>query len=68
MNCCNDFGQCTQGRNCPARVAHIGKQTPAGELVPVSTWRDHLADLARAMLLVIFVMSLGAIAVAVLVL
>lgn len=23
MNCCNDFGQCTQGHNCPARPAAV---------------------------------------------
>lgn len=23
MNCCNDFGQCTQGDHCPARPAAV---------------------------------------------
>ncbi|ARV17503.1 hypothetical protein AEP_00543 [Curvibacter sp. AEP1-3] len=23
MNCCNDFGQCTQGQHCPARPAAV---------------------------------------------
>jgi len=28
MNCCDDYGNCTQGRDCPARQ----KPTPADEL------------------------------------
>ncbi len=23
MNCCNDYGQCTQGQDCPARPAAV---------------------------------------------
>ncbi|MDO9235975.1 MAG: hypothetical protein Q7U28_08085 [Aquabacterium sp.] len=23
MNCCNDFGHCTRGENCPARIAPL---------------------------------------------
>lgn len=25
MNCCNDFGQCTQGDNCPARCTPVAR-------------------------------------------
>lgn len=60
--CCNHG--CNQGRDCPARVAKVGSRYPAhpAPLRP-ATWRDHLNELARAMLLVITVslVSAGAI-------
>jgi len=26
MNCCDDYGACRQGRDCPIRAIEIGKQ------------------------------------------
>jgi len=26
MNCCDDYGKCTQGYNCPAREKHCEKE------------------------------------------
>ncbi len=57
MNCCNDYGDCRQGRDCPARrckVAKVGLRIPGPAPLPPSTWRKHVKDLARAMLLVMF--------------
>lgn len=34
MNCCDEYGNCMQGRNCPARTTY--------EKSPV-TWKDALA-------------------------
>lgn len=55
MNCCNDYGDCNQGRNCPARAAKT-PPTPTGIdggnfWAPVPppqdlTLRDHAAILA----------------------
>lgn len=28
MNCCDDYGNCRQGRDCPIRVAHVGARYP----------------------------------------
>jgi len=25
MNCCDDYGNCNQGRDCPVRIAHASK-------------------------------------------
>jgi len=64
MNCCDAWGNCTRGHGCPAgpaTVAKIGKTQPADiEYVEPCTWRDHLGDLAKAVLLVIAVSILSA--------
>lgn len=28
MNCCDDYGDCRQGRDCPARVAKVKRRVP----------------------------------------
>jgi 1,4-dihydroxy-2-naphthoate octaprenyltransferase len=38
MNCCNDYGDCRQGRDCPARKAYTG---PAK---PIPTHTDLITD------------------------
>ena len=46
MNCC-DY-DCTQGRDCPVRVAKVGRRYPKHpEVDPPSMWRDQLRHLAR---------------------
>lgn len=52
MNCCNAYGDCQQGRNCPARVAKVGQRIPAAEPLPPGTWRDALKGFALAALTV----------------
>ncbi len=27
MNCCDEYGNCRKGRDCPARVAKVGQRT-----------------------------------------
>lgn len=65
MNCCDEYGDCNQGRDCPVRKVKAYPHVPADDMPIqyVTTWRDHFKDLARAMLLVIVVMlaSAGAI-------
>ena len=58
MNCCNEYGDCRQGRDCPARVAKVKrsvpkypKNTPQGAYL-----RRNLRHLAKWMLLAIAVM------------
>lgn len=38
MNCCDDFGNCNQGRNCPVRCA----QAQAPKPIPFHYWRISL--------------------------
>ncbi len=65
MNCCDEYGDCRQGRDCPARVAKVGRRIPKHPQPPrPERWRDYLKDLARAMLLVIAAMFISAVTVA----
>lgn len=55
MNCCDEYGECNQGRNCPARVAKARPVMRAADPLPASVWRywlKRLAYLALAALLV----------------
>lgn len=65
MNCCNEYGDCRQGRDCPARVAKVGKRMHAKKPLNGSAWRVYLKDLARSMLIVLAVLLVTGIAVGV---
>lgn len=65
MNCCDEYGDCRQGRDCPARVAPIGRRTPRyTEAVPESRSRIYLRSLAKALLLTVAVILVSALTVA----
>jgi hypothetical protein len=51
MNCCNDFGDCRQGRDCPVRVAKYKPVMRAADPLPPSIWRQQLRYLAEWVLL-----------------
>ena len=53
MNCCDEYGNCNQGRDCPVRVARIGQKMQAADLLPASTWRYKIKCLAYWVLMVI---------------
>ena len=49
MNCCNN--ECNQGRDCPSRVAKVGRKMHAPEMIIESLWRYRLKKLAYWMLM-----------------
>lgn len=53
MNCCDDYGKCTQGRDCPIRVAKIGQKMKSADPLPPSTWRQQIRYLAEWVLIAI---------------
>ena len=53
MNCCNDFGDCNQGRDCPVRVAKYKPVMMAADPLPPSIWRDQLRRLGYWMLMAV---------------
>lgn len=68
MNCCDEYGDCRQGRDCPVRtqrVARIGRKDYAREALPPSAWRRQLRHLARWMLIVIALLFYAALLFAV---
>lgn len=63
MNCCDDYGDCRQGRDCPvrvAKVARIGRKDYTREPLPRSPWRVYLHHLAKWMLICIAVLFAAA--------
>lgn len=63
MNCCDEYGNCRQGRDCPIRaerVARIGRKDYAKEPLRGSHWRLHLRYLAKWLLVTLFVMMTSA--------
>lgn len=62
MNCCDEYGECRQGRDCPIRVAKVGRKDHAPAPLPASPWRAYLKHLAKWMLIGIFVLFAAALA------
>ena len=61
MNCCDTYCAnygCNQGRNCPARVATIGKKMHGPEPLSGSPWRRQLKRLAAWMLIAIAILTI----------
>lgn len=52
-NCCNDFGDCTQARDCPVRVAKYKPVMLAADPLPPSIWRQQLKRLGYWMLMAV---------------
>ena len=52
-NCCDDYGNCNQGRDCPVRVARVGQRMKTADPLPPSIWRDQLKRLAYWMLMAV---------------
>ena len=44
-NCCDEYGNCNQGRDCPVRVATYRPVMRAADPLPPSIWRDQLKRL-----------------------
>ena len=58
MNCCNDFGNCTQGRDCPIRKQRMKETHDAymsGGWGKVTDPYDDVAETFRALIAVIAV-------------
>lgn len=36
VNCCDEYGDCRQGRDCPVRVARVGARYQTAEQLPPS--------------------------------
>lgn len=71
MNCCDEYGDCRQGRDCPVRkgaekVARIGRKDYAKEPLRGSPWRIYLRHLAKWMLITVAMMLASAMVVGVL--
>jgi hypothetical protein len=51
-NCCDDYGNCNQGRDCPIRkerierVAKVGQKMHGPEPIRGAGWRHHLKRFA----------------------
>lgn len=65
-SCCDEYCSthgCNQGRDCPVRVARIGRKDYAREALPPSPTYAYLRHLAKWMLIVLAVVTLTPLAV-----
>ena len=53
-NCCDANGNCTQGRDCPVRVAPYRPVMRAADPLPPSIWRAQVKRLAYWVLMGFF--------------
>jgi hypothetical protein len=53
MNCCDEYGNCNQGKDCPVRVAKVGQRMKAADPLPPSIWRDQLKRLGYWVLMAV---------------
>lgn len=51
MNCCDDYGRCTQGLACPARSTPVPAPKPPLPLGDPYTVRDALKDIAATLVI-----------------
>ena len=59
-NCCNDFGNCTQGRDCPIRKQRAQETNEAyvkGFLMGQEDPLDDLADTVKGLIALMFVVA-----------
>jgi len=40
MSCCDEFGNCRQGRDCPVRVAKVAAYHPVNNVAGGNVWFD----------------------------
>ncbi len=52
-NCCDDYGNCNQGRDCPVRVAKYRPVMRVAEPLPTSIWREQLKRLGYWVLIAV---------------
>jgi hypothetical protein len=72
MNCCDEYGDCRQGRDCPvrmrpAKVARVGRKDYDREPLPPSVWPSVAKRFAAWFLqgvIVLFVMAGAVVSVA----
>ena len=60
MNCCNDFGNCDQGRDCPIRIQRMKETNDAyvkGFLMGQEDPLDDIADTFKVLLAMIAVIA-----------
>ena len=53
MNCCDEYGNCNPGRDCPVRVAKYTPVMLAADPLPPSIWRDQLKRLGYWVLMAV---------------
>ncbi len=53
-NCCDEYGNCNQGRDCPVRVATYRPVMRAVDPLPPNIWREQLKRLGYWVLMAVF--------------
>jgi len=59
MNCCNEYGQCTQGKDCPIRSSYANNFDHLGNMTKGDFHPWTATDIAIVVCLVITIVLLG---------
>jgi len=64
MNCCDEYGDCRQGRDCPARTRRVRAGGPPPDDMPIQMMEEptHRSDFAAVMIVLGMATAIAALA------
>lgn len=61
MNCCDEFGECNQGRDCPVRKRRVRAGGPPPDELPIQYAEDDAPDFVNVAIFIVIVSTIFAV-------